>query len=96
MAARLAHLVIKGRKRATSGNAAALKKAGLTIPFAGLISIVTDGFGIPLCCIETERVEVNAYKDVSSAVAKREGEGNLKAEVPSVFTETRHVSYLGA
>jgi uncharacterized protein YhfF len=77
MAARLAHLVIKGKKRATSGDPVVSRKLGLTVPEAGLVSIVTDGFGIPLCCIETERVEFRRYKDVPVEVAIGEGEGDL-------------------
>lgn len=76
MAARLAHLVIKGKKRATSGNPAALEKLGVLVPTPGLISVVTDGFGIPLCCIETERVERHRFGDVPDAVALGEHEGD--------------------
>ena len=77
MAARLAHLVVKGKKRATSGNVTALEKLNLTIPTPGLVSIVTDGFGIPLCCIQTERVDRRKFRDVPREVAIGEGEGDL-------------------
>ena len=53
MASQLAHLVIKGRKRLTAGWLAACQSRGEIIPSSGLLSIVTDGFGAPLCLIET-------------------------------------------
>lgn len=77
MAAHLGHMVVRGRKRATSGNPEALVKSGLTVPRPGLVSIVTDGFGFPLACIETERVDRHLFKAVPAAVATGEGEGDL-------------------
>jgi uncharacterized protein YhfF len=77
MAARIAHLVMKGRKRATSANPAALKKLGLAIPFPGMVSILTDGFGIPLCCLQTKRVEFRKFSEVSESIAIDSGEGDL-------------------
>ncbi len=77
MAAQLAHLVAKGRKRSSSGNIEALQKLNLTVPWKGLVSIVTDGFGIPICCIETERTEQRKFRDVPEEVARGEGEGDL-------------------
>jgi len=80
MSSQLAHLVAKGRKRLTAGWCEAQKIAGLIEPTPGLISIVTDGFGIPICCIETESVEHLKFKDVTSEMAEREGEGDLTLE----------------
>jgi uncharacterized protein YhfF len=77
MAARLAHLVIKGKKRATSGSVATFEHLGLRLPGPGLVSIVTDGYGVPLCAIETERMEVRRFKEVPETVAIGEGEGDL-------------------
>lgn len=80
MATKLAHLVMKGDKRSTSGNPEAMEKFGIALPYVGLISIVTDGFGIPLCCIETERVEMHPFKEVSAELAAAEGEGDRTLE----------------
>lgn len=76
-ASRLAHLVIKGRKRAISVNPAVLKTLEVTLPKEGLVSVVTDGFGIPLCCIETEHVDFSKFNQVTELAARGEGEGNL-------------------
>ncbi len=77
MASQLAHLVAKGRKRLTAGWVASHEKAGVPIPAAGWVSIVTDGFGIPIACIETERFERLKFREVTAEMAEREGEGDL-------------------
>jgi len=79
-AARLAHHVIKGTKRATAGWIAAAERDGTTIPTSGLISIVTDGFGIPLCAIETTRVDRVRFEDSTTEIAIAEGEGDLSLD----------------
>jgi uncharacterized protein YhfF len=79
-ASRLAHCVIKGTKRATSGWIAAAEREGSTIPTPGLVSIVTDGFGIPLCAIQSERVERERFGDATIEIAIAEGEGDLTLE----------------
>lgn len=77
MAARLAHLVVKGKKRATSGRVEVLEKLQLTVPKPGTVSIVTDGYGIPICCTRTLRVDHKRFRDVTEDVAIGEGEGDL-------------------
>lgn len=76
MAARLAHLVVKGTKRATAGWVDAELASDATIPSPGLVSVVTDGFGIPLCCIQSERVEHQRFGDITDEIAEAEGEGD--------------------
>jgi uncharacterized protein YhfF len=73
-AARLAHLVIKGTKRATTGWVDLARCEGDALPVAGMTSIVTDGFGVPLCAIRTEHVEQRRFGDVGAEVARAEGE----------------------
>lgn len=80
MASQLSHLVVKGKKRLTAAWHAATLKAGATIPHVGLISIVTDAFGIPLCCIETESVKFLPFHAVTEEMAVLEGEGDLSLE----------------
>lgn len=75
-AARLAHHVIKGRKRGTTCWIAAMEKDNLALPEPGLVSIVTDGFGIPLCVIQTERVVRNRFGDATVEIAIAEDEGD--------------------
>lgn len=80
LAARLGHLVLKGGKRATAGWLRAAEVTGETVPHPGLVSIVTDGFGHPLCAIETERVERMAFEEVPAELAALEGEGDRSLE----------------
>jgi uncharacterized protein YhfF len=80
LAAKLAHFVVKGRKRGTTGWIDALERDGVTIPHPGLVSIVTDGFGYPACAIQTERVDRIRFRDVDAARASIEGEGDGSLE----------------
>jgi uncharacterized protein YhfF len=77
MASQLAHLVAKGRKRLTAGWIAAHQAVGLETPQVGWISVVTDGFGIPICAIETVSVEKLRFDQVTEEMARAEGEGDL-------------------
>ena len=79
-AARLAHHVIKGEKRGTTGWVAAAKAEGWTIPTPGMMSIVTDGFGIPLCAIQTERIVHGTFAQATEEIAKAEAEGDTSLE----------------
>jgi len=79
-AARLAHHVIKGHKRATTGWHAAAQHEGWTIPEVGAVSIVTDGFGIPLCAIQTERIVHARFCDATDEIARGEAEGDMTLE----------------
>jgi uncharacterized protein YhfF len=79
-AAHLAHLVVKGPKRATAGWIEAERLEGATIPEPGMVSLVTDGFGVPVCAIRTERVDQLRLSEVDEAVARDEGEGDRSLE----------------
>jgi uncharacterized protein YhfF len=76
LAAALAHLVIKGQKRGTTGWVAAADREGVVIPEVGMVSIVTDGFGHALCAIRTEKVERLRFAEVAERHAWVEGEGD--------------------
>ncbi len=76
MAAKLAHLVVKGQKRGTTGWLDAAKIDGTAVPEVGSISIVTDGFGYPACAIRTASIERLRFRDVTEAHAFDEGEGD--------------------
>ena len=77
MASKLAHLVMKGKKRGTAGWVKTYERTNTLLPKVGGISLVTDGFGIPLCFIKTIDVEFVAFKDVTEEMARLEGEGDL-------------------
>jgi uncharacterized protein YhfF len=76
LASQLAHHVIKGTKRATVSWVAVAEHDGGSLPRAGMVSIVTDGFGVPLCAIETTRVERGRFGDAGPEIAEAEGEGD--------------------
>jgi len=77
LASQLAHHVIKGTKRGTTGWVAVAEHEGWRPPRPGMVSIVTDGFGIPLCAIETTRVDRARFRDAGPEIAAAEGEGDL-------------------
>jgi uncharacterized protein YhfF len=79
-AAHLAHMVVKGHKRATAGWVEAERLSGTTIPAPGLVSVVTDGYGVPMCVIQSERVDFMRLADVDESVANDEGEGDRSLE----------------
>lgn len=72
----LAELVLAGRKRATAGLVWSFESTSAPLPRAGDLSVVTDWARTPLCVIETQRVDVVAYEDVSAEFAATEGEGD--------------------
>lgn len=80
LAALLAHLVVKGVKRGTTSWIAAAEREGVTIPHAGLVSIVTDGFGHPVCAIESVQVERLPFREIDAERAFIEGEGDRSLE----------------
>jgi len=76
LASQLAHHVVKGGKRATTSWVAVAEHEGWTTMRPGMVSIVTDGFGIPLCAIETTRVERARFGDAGDEIAAAEDEGD--------------------
>lgn len=79
-AANLAHLVVKGRKRLTVQWSEAARAKGETVPTPGLVSVVTDGFGFPICVIQTEQVQKVRFSEVDAGCALEEGEGDGSLE----------------
>jgi uncharacterized protein YhfF len=92
LASQLAHHVIKGSKRATTSWNAATTHDGWTPPHPGLVSIVTDGFGIPLCAIETTRVDRARFADATAEIAAAEGE----ADHSMADWRAAHLAYFAA
>lgn len=80
LAAKLAHLVAKGVKRGTTCWLAAAERDGTTIPHPGLVSIVTDGFGYPVCAIQSQQVDRVRFRDIDATLALVEGEGDRSLE----------------
>jgi len=76
LANELAELVLRGVKRATAESMWAYEDKGKRLPKPGDLSIVTNWAGQPLCVIETQSVEVVAFREVTADFAATEGEGD--------------------
>jgi len=72
----LARLVLAGTKRATAGLVWSFENASVPLPRVGDVSVVTDWAQTPLCVIETQRVDIVPYDEVSAEFAATEGEGD--------------------
>lgn len=72
---RLGRLVLEGPKRATTGRLADYGNE-TALPQPGEYSMILDGAGMPLCIVETTRVEVRRLDDVDEGFAWTEGEGD--------------------
>lgn len=73
---KLALLVTSGRKRATAPLLWAHEHDNQPVPAPGDFSIVTDFAGEPVCVIETRRVDIVGFDDVTAEFAATEGEGD--------------------
>lgn len=70
----LVHLVLEGKKQATSSSLAAYELTGEDLPSVGSYSIVTDWAGEPKCVIETVTTTIIAFDDVDFELCQKEGE----------------------
>ena len=76
VASALAALVVSGQKRATAGLLWTNEVTGKPLPKPGVLSVVTDWDGAPLCVIETTHVEIVPFDGVSETFVAIEGEGD--------------------
>jgi uncharacterized protein YhfF len=72
----LAHLTLKGIKRATASLHAIYEHEHTPIPTTGDLSVITDWHGEAVCIIETISVEVLPFASITSTHAEIEGEGD--------------------
>ena len=72
----LAALVLAGRKQATAGLLWSHEASNKPLPQTGDFSIVTDFSGRPVCVIETVKVEIVPFEEVTEEFAATEGEGD--------------------
>jgi len=77
MADELGALIAQGTKTATCSAVWEWEAEGNPIPEPGLVTIVLDGRGDPLCIVETVEVSVRQYNEVDADFARAEGEGDL-------------------
>lgn len=87
----LAQLVVAGSKRATAALLWVHEAEGKRIPASGDLSIVTDFSGADVCIIETTRVDIVPFLDVSAEFAAIEGEGDRSLE----YWRRVHEDYFG-
>ncbi len=80
MAAQLAHLVAKGVKRCCASWKHSQNYDAFRPALLGPHSVVTDDFGIPVCFIQTEKVEIIPFSSVTAHIASTEGEGDLSLD----------------
>ena len=80
MADTLGALIADGVKTATCSALWEWLAEGQELPQAGLLTIVLDGRGVPLCIIETTEVTVRPFNQVDAAFAFDEGEGDRTLE----------------
>ncbi len=80
MADELGELTARGIKTASCSALWGWEAEGKPIPHEGLITVVLDGQGEPLCIIETTEVTIRKYNEVDSEFAQAEGEGDFSLE----------------
>lgn len=73
----LAALVVSGRKTATASAYPLYEQEQEPMPREGEFSVILDSGGQAVCVIQTTRVYVVPFRDVSEEHARREGEGDL-------------------
>jgi uncharacterized protein YhfF len=77
LADELGALIVQEKKTATCSALWEWEAEGNPIPHAGLITVVLDGRGEPLCIVETAEVSIRKYNEVEANFAREEGEGDL-------------------
>ncbi|GAB4544528.1 MAG: ASCH domain-containing protein [Anaerolineales bacterium] len=77
LADELGALIVSGGKTGTCSALWEWQAEGNPIPESGLISIVLNGAGEPICIIETVEVTLRKYNEVDADFARAEGEGDL-------------------
>jgi len=80
LADELGALVASGIKTGTCSALWEWQAEGNPIPEVGLVSIVLDGAGQPMCIIETVEVTQRRFDEVDADFARAEGEGDLSLD----------------
>lgn len=70
----LLRLVLEGKKKATCSSLESFRIEGEELPREGNLSIITDWDGDPRCVIETTKITILPFKDMTFDICKREGE----------------------
>lgn len=88
LANQLAALVVAGKKTATCGSLSAFCQDD-DAPKPGSYHILLDGQGEPVCVIRIMALRVVRFCDVTEALARQEGEGDLSLD----YWRTAHLAF---
>ena len=80
LADELAAIILEGTKTATCSALWEWHHDGDPLPEIGMITILLDGSGNPLCILQTTEVTVLPYNQVDAQFAYEEGEGDRSLE----------------
>jgi uncharacterized protein YhfF len=80
LADELGDLIFRGIKTATCFALWEWEAEGKPIPEKGLLTVVLDGHGGPLCIVETTEVSIRKYNEVDAEFAQAEGEGDFSLD----------------
>jgi len=82
LADELVQLVLSGIKTATCCSKTSFQREYERgeAPCAGSYNIILDGTGQPMCVIQTVRLQVIRFCEMTSELASKEGEGDLSLE----------------
>ncbi|MBI5953580.1 MAG: ASCH domain-containing protein [Chloroflexi bacterium] len=80
LADELGGLIASGIKTGTCSSLWEWQAEGNPIPEVGLVTIVLDGKGQPLCIIETTEVTQRRFDEVDTDFARAEGEGDFSLD----------------
>ena len=72
----LARLTLRGIKRGTASLIGAYEHDCKRLPWIGSLSVMTDWQKNPLCIIETVKIEIMPFEEVTAEFAAIEGEGD--------------------
>lgn len=75
----LLRLVLLGQKKATASSLYAFEKENLRLPEVGDFSIVTNWAGEPKCVIQTSKVRILPFREMTYDICKLEGEDDTLA-----------------
>jgi uncharacterized protein YhfF len=89
LADELGALVVSGIKTGTCSSLWEWEAEGNPIPEFGLITIVLNGAGEPICIIETTEVIQRRFNEVKEDFARSEGEGDLTLQ----YWREAHTTY---
>lgn len=80
MADELGALIAQGIKTGTCSALWEWEAEGNPIPEKGLVTVVINGRGEPLCIVETVEVSIRNYNEVDADFARAEGEGDFSLD----------------